>query len=234
MSSCNAGFTSGEYGRTSVAITLVAASKESETTDRKVLDDVTEPVETPEAEPPPKKLETPLDTSAKAIEPVMLAEAPTASDFKAPAVAVPEVVREEEIPEEEPPEEVRRAKKKPVAAKPETELIEANAEVNYLTQQSTGVDVPPSVRARPDPTYPVRLIPYRVKASVKVAVTVGADGRVEKITVLESSGYEDMDQSAVETIRERWVFDPALKGEQKVAHEVMFSVNFSVSTRGGR
>jgi len=223
-----------EYGRTSVAITLIAASQENET-EKQVLDDVLEPLEpleTPKMETPPKQIDAPLDVSTKSVESILVAEAPTVTEFKAPLPAAPPVERVEETPDEPPPEEARRPRKRPVSALPEAELIEANAEVNYMTQQSQGVDVPPSIRSRPDPTYPARLIPFRAQASVKLTVLIGADGRVVRITVVESSGYEDMDQSAVDTIRDRWTFTPALKGEQPVEHEVTFGVNFSVRNRG--
>ncbi|MBL9090645.1 MAG: energy transducer TonB [Planctomycetaceae bacterium] len=220
-----------EIGRTSVAVTLVASSQESETTEQKIFEVTKEPAETPVADAIPETIDAPVETTAKPIEPILVADVPGVSEFEAPLLKSPEIKRAEEEPEETPPETTRKPKKKLIAAKPEAELVEANAEVNYITQQSAGVDVPPSARSRPDPNYPARLLPYRIQASVQLLVLIGADGRVKKVTVVKSSGYEDMDQSAVETIRDLWTFDPALKGDQAVEHEVTFPVNFSVRNR---
>lgn len=221
-----------EYGQTTVAVTLIAASQEVEQAVEELIEETKEPAETAPARSALTAVEVPLIKATKEVEPIFVAEAPPAQSFEVPAPAPPQIQREETTPELTASNEVRpRLRKKTASARPEAELIEANSDVNFMSQQSSGIDVPPKYRSNPAPPYPPGLRASKVRASVVLKVLVGTDGRAARITVDQSSGYAEMDQSSVDTVRDRWEFDPAMLGGRPVEHEVTFSVNFSVSER---
>lgn len=221
-----------EYGQTTVAVTLIAASQEVEQAIEELVKDAKEPAETAPARTAPTVVDAPLSKTAKDVEQILVAEAPMPQSFEVPVPTPPQIQREEEAPELAESNEARpRVKKKTAAAKPEAELIEANSEVNFMSQQSSGIDVPPKYRSNPAPPYPPNLRASKVRASVVLKVLVGINGRAVRVNVDQSSGFAEMDQSSVDTVRERWEFDPALLGGRPVEHEVTFSVNFSVSER---
>lgn len=61
----------------------------------------------------------------------------------------------------------------------------------------------------PKPPYPWAARRAGFEGQVVVAVDVTKEGSVRAAALAKSSGREDCDQSAVETIRERWRFEPA-------------------------
>ena len=48
------------------------------------------------------------------------------------------------------------------------------------------------------PTYPASLRSRGIEGAVKLRLIVGRDGSVERATIVESSGYDEMDSAAVE------------------------------------
>lgn len=214
--------TDREAGRTSVAIQIVAAKPKPKLELEEIVKE-TRPKELPKptelliakAELPPEKIVT--------------AEIPSP---KAPPVAAPpppppiEKIDEEVPPEDKPPEPKKR--KKQVAAKvPVIETIETEAEVSIMTKEMRGVDQPPRLLANPDPPYPRSLWERRVQGNLELSVRIDENGRAVTVSVLRSSGYEEMDRSAVEAIR-NWKFQPAMSDGQPVAHDVTIPVRFTI------
>jgi len=60
---------------------------------------------------------------------------------------------------------------------------------------------------KPLPEYPEWAERERVQASPKFYVTVGADGRVAKVRMAVSSGYNELDRLAEGSVR-RWLYEP--------------------------
>lgn len=58
----------------------------------------------------------------------------------------------------------------------------------------------------PKPEYPMSARRRGWQGKVMLGVTVGDDGLSETVTVLNSSGYSILDQAALTTIRDQWVF----------------------------
>ena len=56
---------------------------------------------------------------------------------------------------------------------------------------------------------------------------VNEDGSVERLKLAQSSGYERLDQSALDAVR-RWKFVPAKQGERAIAAWVMVPVVFNL------
>ena len=125
-----------------------------------------------------------------------------------------------------PPREVQVASQVPMEKVPET----AEATQTVRRQGSTGAPVPPQVRSRPDPVHPRELLRQRIEASVRLKVRVGIGGKVTKIQVAQSSGYEAMDKSAVEAVR-RWEFTPGRRNGQAAAMTVIVPIEFRIIRR---
>ncbi len=92
---------------------------------------------------------------------------------------------------------------------------------------------PPSVAdtdavavSRPAPRYPPEALRRNIGGSVRVEVTVAADGSVERIALAEGSGNRDLDRAAMEAVR-RWKFKPALRNGQPVAATVIVPLEFN-------
>lgn len=85
------------------------------------------------------------------------------------------------------------------------------------------------VRAlRPTRPYPVVARRNGYQGRVVVRLAVAADGRATGAEVLESSGYDVLDQSAVETLR-AWKLEPALTAGKAVPGSVNVPVRFRLS-----
>jgi protein TonB len=64
---------------------------------------------------------------------------------------------------------------------------------------------------------------------VTLRVMVAADGSVKQIKIAESSGFDDLDESALKTVRTRWRFVPAHRGDGRpVASWVLVPIRFAL------
>jgi protein TonB len=79
----------------------------------------------------------------------------------------------------------------------------------------------------PKPLYPEFARRRGYEGRVRIEVEVLASGRVGRIWVKESSGYEILDRSALETIRD-WRFIPARFGGIPVKSTVIIPVKFQL------
>lgn len=82
--------------------------------------------------------------------------------------------------------------------------------------------------ASPKPNYPNVARQNGWEGTVKLNVYVAADGGVEDVQILGSSGHDQLDQSAVSAVRNRWQFSPALREGQPVAGWKSIAVRFEL------
>ena len=75
--------------------------------------------------------------------------------------------------------------------------------------------VPASLRAEATPEYPQELIEDDVEGSVTVKILVAADGSVESVRLVTSSGYSAMDRAAI-AAGYRFQFNPGDNGRKGV------------------
>ncbi|MBS0356238.1 MAG: energy transducer TonB [Proteobacteria bacterium] len=92
-------------------------------------------------------------------------------------------------------------------------------------------DSPPRFDAdylsNPAPDYPAASRQLREQGSVQLRVFVTADGRAGDIRVHLGSGFERLDQAAIDAVR-RWRFVPARQGDGPVAAWVIVPINFTL------
>jgi protein TonB len=80
----------------------------------------------------------------------------------------------------------------------------------------------------PLPAYPAIARRRSQQGIVTVSVLVGADGSVERAEVADSSGFDTLDDAALETVRSRWRFVPARHGGLAVESWVLVPIRFAL------
>lgn len=108
-----------------------------------------------------------------------------------------------------------------------------NGDIASTGQPGSGEgDRPPRYKlgsgSTPYPPYPVVARRNGYQGRVVVRLEVAADGRATGAEVLQSSGYDVLDQSAVDTLRD-WKLEPALAGGRPVPGSVNVPVRFRLS-----
>lgn len=79
--------------------------------------------------------------------------------------------------------------------------------------------------SNPKPKYPGIATSRGWEGTVRLLVKVSAEGDAEEVTVQRSSGYDALDESAIEAV-EKWKFIPAKRGETPVSSSVIVPINF--------
>ena len=162
--------------------------------------------------PPPPVVSAPVPEPLAEPEPVPVSKpTPQPSPKPQPKPAEPDLfaaVSTEPTPAPAPTEAVAEAA--PVAAASEPQF-----DADYLNN--------------PAPVYPSLSRKRGEQGVVLLRVHVLADGRADQLEVLESSGYERLDDAALRAVK-RWQFVPAKLGDEAVAAWVRVPVRFDLST----
>lgn len=94
------------------------------------------------------------------------------------------------------------------------------------TAPAAGADTDAVPISRPAPRYPPQALRRNIGGSVRVQVTVAADGSVERLQLAEGSGNRDLDRAALEAVR-RWRFKPAMRNGQAIMSTVIVPLEFN-------
>jgi periplasmic protein TonB len=142
------------------------------------------------------------------------------------------------IPKEKPkPQPKPTPTKVPVAqaaptAEVKTESVAPPSPVAALAPPaSVPVEQKPLVRAEadylnnPKPSYPRLSKRMGEQGEVRLRVLVAADGRVTSVELSRSSGYERLDEAALESVKQ-WRFKPATQGGEPLEAWVEVPVKF--------
>lgn len=84
----------------------------------------------------------------------------------------------------------------------------------------------PQPLSTPAPRYPQEALRMGAGGTVRVRVTVAADGSVDRLELASGSGNRHLDRAAMEAVR-RWRFQPATRGGQPVSAEVVVPISFT-------
>lgn len=79
----------------------------------------------------------------------------------------------------------------------------------------------------PSPAYPPLSKRKKEQGTVLLKVLVNQDGNAESISLINSSGFERLDQAALETVR-RWRFVPAKKNNVAISGYAIVPIEFSL------
>ena len=80
----------------------------------------------------------------------------------------------------------------------------------------------------PPPTYPAIARRREQQGTVTIRVLVGIDGIVQRAEIAESSGFDVLDDAAIETVRRRWRFVPARSAGTAVESWVLVPIRFAL------
>lgn len=87
--------------------------------------------------------------------------------------------------------------------------------------------------SNPLPPYPRVARNLGIEGVVLLDILVMPDGRASDVRVLESSGYAPLDDSAVTTVRQRWRFIPARRGDTAIESRVRVPIRFRLEDARG-
>lgn len=144
-----------------------------------------------------------------------------ASKPEPPPKPKPKVEQDEFAP---PKEEEKAVEALPIAPT----LPEA---ARVATAQAQVVDTEPDYRANylnnPRPAYPLVARRMGYHGKVLLNVEVMAEGNVGQVLIYASSGYEVLDNSALQTVKS-WRFNPARQAGRAVTKWFIVPINFSL------
>jgi len=124
----------------------------------------------------------------------------------------------------------------PVEAPPAPAVVAAAnpAPATSASPNSTADDAPvtlPHLNAdylnNPAPDYPPASRELGEQGRVLLRAMINIDGTVAQVVLRKSSGFDRLDQAALDTVK-NWRFVPAQRGEQKVSAWVVVPVAFSL------
>lgn len=77
----------------------------------------------------------------------------------------------------------------------------------------------------PKPDYPIELACAGVSGTTVLAVTIGIEGKPTQVTLVQGSGNERLDKSAMERVPS-WKFNPPTRNGQPMVQTIQVPVNF--------
>jgi len=81
----------------------------------------------------------------------------------------------------------------------------------------------------PPPIYPAIARRHAQQGTVTLRVLVAIDGVVARAEIAESSGFDALDEAALETVRRRWRFVPARRSGLPVDSWVLVPIRFALT-----
>jgi periplasmic protein TonB len=189
-----------------------------------------EPVEQPTIEPlqvkPPAAIAplTPVEPKKQVVEqPPAPAPPPTPVAPKAPPPAEPE-------PQPAPPVETEAAANMPSEEDPlpaTAAPTAQEAQQRHAEEQAAVTASVPLYHLNPPPVYPAVARRRNYEGTVVIDVLVDRQGRAAQVRIAHSSGYEILDRSAVNSVKQ-WRFEPGRRFGQPVEMWVQVPVRFSL------
>jgi len=83
------------------------------------------------------------------------------------------------------------------------------------------------------PPYPELARKLTEQGTVTLQMTISAQGDVTSATVLQSSGFPDLDQAAVSWVQQHWRYKPAMQNGQAVPSQAKAAVKFDLKNARG-
>ncbi len=114
---------------------------------------------------------------------------------------------------------------------PESALVVTeNESPSKNTEHLTEVTLDTHYADNPKPAYPAIALRQGLQGQVMLRVQVTEDGIGETVIIERSSGYEILDESAVEAVKQ-WRFNPAKRGDVAIASSVIVPIVFILEDR---
>lgn len=113
-----------------------------------------------------------------------------------------------------------------------TELAPAELAAPAKAEAEPAVELPKFGAAylnNPAPTYPPMARRFGEQGRVLLKVLVSETGNAEKVQIENSSGYNKLDQAAIEAVKQ-WTFIPAKRSNQAISAYVLVPIKFSLNS----
>jgi TonB family protein len=98
----------------------------------------------------------------------------------------------------------------------------------YLSNDKNRVMLRPIRETHTLPPYPKESIHLKEEGRVKLAVTIGTDGAISRASVVEPSGYQRLDDAALQFVKSHWRWQPAMRAGKPVVATTRVSVLFDL------
>jgi periplasmic protein TonB len=85
----------------------------------------------------------------------------------------------------------------------------------------------PKADACPQPPYPLRALRKQWQGVCQVQAWINADGSVARVGLHQSSGFDVLDQAALQAVQ-KWKFQPAERGGVAVSDEIVLPIRFAI------
>jgi protein TonB len=173
---------------------------------------------------PSKQQETVPAAQPKVVEPLKQAEKKPVKEKRQ--------VTSKQVEHQKPQPNVSEITQSPQIAKPAMETNVAKVSENVplkmpaeSNNRITEANYQANYGSNPKPKYPAIAMRRGWEGTVQLSVQVSSEGASEKVTVHHSSGYDALDEAAVEAV-EKWRFIPAKRGDTPIASSVIVPINF--------
>ncbi|MBC8403867.1 MAG: energy transducer TonB, partial [Planctomycetes bacterium] len=90
----------------------------------------------------------------------------------------------------------------------------------------------PKADACPQPPYPPRALRKKWQGLCQVQAWIHADGSVARVSLHQSSGFDVLDQAALQAVQ-KWKFQPAERGGVAVSDEIVLPIRFVLQPESG-
>jgi TonB family protein len=104
----------------------------------------------------------------------------------------------------------------------------AKASSAYLSNDKNPVMLQPIQETHTLPPYPKQSVHLKEQGRVILAVTVGTNGAVSRAAVVKPSGYQRLDNAALQFVKSHWRWQPAMRIGKPVAAKTRVSVLFKL------
>lgn len=157
-------------------------------------------------------------------KPEPLVREPKQKEIKSPAPVRPVLVSQTDshIVERSAPKVVTTVPIQPPVPQPDSSAVETPIAAPALQEPVYVMGSPQN----PEPDYPFVARKFEWEGVVRIGVDVSASGQPQQVEVLHSSGHSVLDQTALETIRDQWLFQPARQNGIAVPAKVVVPVQF--------
>jgi protein TonB len=127
---------------------------------------------------------------------------------------------------------------------PPPDITVATTEQPPINVQATPPS-PPQTAVTPDstatglaythttPPYPEMARKLTEQGTVTLQMTISAQGNVTAATIIQSSGFADLDQAAVSWVQQHWRYKPAMQNGQAVPSQAQAAVKFDLKNARG-
>ncbi len=177
----------------------------------------TAPPVQPKPVEPPKPKKTPVKKPLKKKTPV---KHKPAQPPKTEAIA-------EEIPLTPSPAESTAESSTLKDSSPASSTSASASKTQSNAEPYTEASVNANYGFNPPPKYPATYRRRGWQGTVRLRVSVSAEGHSEAVAIQSSSGHEELDEAAIEAVK-KWRFIPAKRGDTAIASSVIVPIIFKL------